>query len=243
MNNSTGIQEMFCRHVLICLIAVCFLPWGFGAGKNAADSEKGCLGIYVDGKEIGEETYSIQGSSDSFRSESVVAFKNPGLAAQEVKIETQLTMDENYMPQSYHVRSSIGGNTREIEGTFVSGQAMFKYQTQGIPHQQGLLVDDYYVILDANVFHHFIFVGRLVEFDNAESIQSLDVVIPQAMDNGILEIQDAGLDKITVHGKKLELHRLKVKTDKLRIDLWVDDNRLLHKIAIPVKKIEVMRKR
>jgi hypothetical protein len=170
----------------------------------------------------------------------VVAFKNPGSVGQEVKIETQLTMDENYMPQSYRVISSIGGKARETEGAFVPGQATFKYQANGIPQQSGLLLDDYYVALDTNVFHHFIFVGRLVEFGNL--LQSLDVVVPQEMDNGFLEIRDAGLEKIEVHGKKRELHHLKVDSGKLKIDLWVDDNRLLYKIALPGKNIEVLRK-
>jgi hypothetical protein len=230
------------RNVLRGLIFSLLLTVGFSADKKIVNDEKGRFGIYVDGKEIGEERYSIQGSSDSFQSESEVAFKNSGAKSQEVKIETQLTMDENYMPQSYRVKSSVGGRNKEIEATFVPGQATFKYPANGILHQSGLLLDDYYVLLDANVFHHFIFVGRLIEFDNSDSIQSLDVVIPQELDNGVLEIRDAGLDKIALHGKKKELHHLKVETGKQKFDLWVDDSRLLHKIAFPMKNIEVIRK-
>jgi hypothetical protein len=70
----------------------------------------------------------------------------------------------------------------------------------------------------------------------------LDVVVPQEMDSGSLEIRDAGLEKIDVHGKKKELHHLKVDSGKLRIDLWVDDHRLLYRIALPEKNIEVLRK-
>ena len=240
----SGLPFCFCcvflRYTLVGFVLALFLTDGFSAGKKPSTNEERRFGIYVDGKEIGEETYSIQGSSNMYRSESVIAFKNPGSANQDVKIETQLTMDENYMPQSYRVKSSIGGKTRETEGVFVPGQATFKYQVNGTPHQSGLLLDDYYVVLDANVFHHFIFVGRLVEFDH--SIQSLDVVIPQEMDNGVLKIRDAGLEKIEMHGKKKELHHLKVDSGKLQIDLWVDDYRLLYRIALPDKNIEVLRK-
>lgn len=231
---------VFLRYALAGFVLILFLPDGFSAGKKPSTNEEGRFGIYVDGKEIGEETYSIQGSPNSYHSESVIAFKSPGPANQDVKIETQLTMDENYLPQAYRVKSSIGGKTRETEAVFVPGQATFKYQVNGTPHQSGLLLDDYYVVLDANVFHHFIFVGRLVELDH--SIQSLDVVIPQEMDNGVLEIRDAGLEKIEMHGKKKELRHLKVDTGKLQIDLWVDDHRLLYRIALPGKDIEVLRK-
>jgi hypothetical protein len=233
-------SRIFSFCVLGWLILPLFLVCGFGAGKKTSANEEGRFGIYVDGKEIGEEKYSIQGSSNSYHSESVVAFKNPGPLSQDVKIETKLAMDENYMPQSYWVRSTIGRVIREHEGTFVPGQATFKYLVNGTPHQIGLLLDDYYVILDTNVFHHFIFVGRLVEFDN--SVQSLDVVIPQEMDNGVLKIRDAGLEKIEVRGKKKELHHLRVDSGKLQVDLWVDDHRLLYKIALPAKNIEVIRK-
>jgi hypothetical protein len=241
----SGMTDCFCRvffrYALGWLILPWFLTYGFSAGKKpSANNEEGRFGIYIDGNEIGEEKYSIQGSPNSYHSESVIAFKTPGSVSQDVKIETQLNMDENYMPQSYRVRSNIGGKIGEIEGAFVPGQATFKYQVNGTPHQNGLLLDDYYVVLDANVFHHFIFVGRLVELDN--SIQSLDVVIPQETDNGVLKIQNSGLEKIELRGKKRELHHLKVDSGKLLIDLWIDDHRLLYKIALPVKNIEIIRK-
>jgi hypothetical protein len=150
------------RYALAGFVLPLFLTCGFSAGKKTSTNEEGCFGIYVDGKEIGEETYSIQGSPDLYQSKSVVVFKNPGLVSQDVKIETQLIMDENFMPQSYRVKSSIGGKTGETECAFVPGQASFKYQVNGTLHQSGLLLDDYYIVLDANVFHHFIFAGRLV---------------------------------------------------------------------------------
>jgi hypothetical protein len=228
------------RYLWIGLSLALFGALAFGSGKKTSSNEEGRFGIYVDGIEIGEERFSIQGSSNSYQSESVVVFKSPGPVRQDVRIETQLAMDENYMPKSYRVKKSIAGKSVDIEGAFVEGEATFKYEANGTPHQTGLLLDDYYIVLDANVFHHFIFVGRLVEFGN--SVQSLDVVVPQEMDNGVLEIRDTGLEKIEMHGKKKELHHLKVDSGKLKIDLWVDDYRVLHRIALPGKNIEVLRK-
>lgn len=205
-------------------------------------SEQGRFEIYVDGKQIGEEKFSIRESPDSCHSESVVTFKTPGREEHSVRLETQLEMDAQYMPRAYKVKSSVDGQSRVIEGTFSPGQANFKYAVQGTPRQSGLLLDDYYVVLDANVFHHFIFAGRLVEFDAADIIQSLDVVIPQELDYGVLNIRDNGLEKTSVRGKKMELHHLKVDSGSVQMDLWVDAQHLLHKIALPARKIEVLRK-
>jgi hypothetical protein len=72
--------------------------------------------------------------------------------------------------------------------------------------------------------------------------QSIEVVIPQELDGGFLKVRDSGIDRQQIGGKKMDLHHLKADSGLLQIDLWVDDQRTLFKIAVPAKKIEVFRK-
>lgn len=229
-----------CMH-WACFCLLLLVVCGHGAGNPPAD-EEGRFEIFVDGKQIGQEKFSIQNLPGSIRSNSVVAFRNPGKGGQSVRIESQLNMDDQYMPQTYKVRTDIAGQKGLVEGTFVPGQATFEYVLNGAPRKSGLLVDDYYVVMDTNVFHHFIFVGRLFDFSGSDQAQSLDVVIPQELDTGVLIIRDAGIQETSVRGKEKKLHHLKVDSGKLLIDLWVDDQRFLRKISLPEKNIEVIRK-
>jgi hypothetical protein len=203
--------------------------------------EEGRFDIYVAGKEVGQEKFSIESSSDSITSKSAMSFRNPGGQHESVQIDTQLKMDSQYMPQTYQVGSLIGGRKRIMKSTFVPGQANFEYQADGVPGKSGLLVGDRYVILDTNVFHHFIFIGRLFNFSKTEKWQSIEAVIPQEMDSGNLKIIDLGVEPVSVRGKNRELHHLKANSGPLLIDLWVDDKHVLHKIALPAKQLEVIR--
>jgi hypothetical protein len=230
-------QRMRLAFLLFLLLVVC----GYGAGNPPAD-EKGLFEIFVDGKQIGQEKFSIQNSPGSIRSNSVVAFRSPDKGSRSVRIESQLNMDDQYMPQSYAVRTDIDGQKGLVEGTFIPRQASFKYLLNGTPTKSGLLLDDYYVVLDTNIFHHFIFVGRLFDFNSSDQTQSLDVVIPQELDTGVLIIRDAGIQETSMRGKGKKLHHLKVDSGKVLIDLWLDDQSFLQKISLPGKNIEVIRK-
>jgi hypothetical protein len=226
-------------YLILVMALTLFLSSGRSAERKSA-LEEGQFNIYVAGKEIGQEKFTIQNFTDSVRSNSTLSFRDPGNTHRSVRIETQLNMDDHYLPRTYQLRSDVNGQKGAITGKFVPGQAEFEYQGSGNPRKSGLLVGDHYIILDTNVFHHFIFIARLFDF-SAEKSQSLEVVIPQELDYGILKMSQIGVEKILIRGKKRTLHHLRADSGALVIDLWIDDQRILYKIALPSKGIEVIR--
>ncbi len=215
-------------------------PPAWGMDKKAA-LEEGSFNIYVDGKEIGTERFSILFSADSASSTSVIDFRDPGKKHQRVHMETQLHMDGGFLPRTYQLRFDIEGQKGSLNGTFTPGQALFEYKGGGNPRKSGLLVGNQYFILDTNVFHHFIFLVKLFDLHAKQKAQAFEVIVPQETDSGIIRITRAGMDKIMVRGKKRNLHHLKADSGILQIDLWMDDRRVLHKLALPDKKIEIIR--
>ena len=155
-------------------------------------------------------------------------------------METQLSMDSHYLPQTYRLRTDVDGLKGTVNGTFSSGEASFEYLGSGTPKKRGLLVGDHFIILDTNVFHHFIFLVRSFDFSTGKS-QSIEAVIPQELDNGVLKVSEIAVERLTIGGKKMDLHHLRADSGVLSIDLWVDDRPILYKIALPAKKIEVIR--
>jgi hypothetical protein len=227
---------------LLCFVLPYFapLPVPAFAEDQKIQREEARFDIFVDGKEIGQEKYSIVNSGDTIASHSIVDFRDPGNQRQRVRMETQLSLDSRYLPQTYQLRTNVNGKKGTINGRFVPGEATFEYLGSGNPRTRGLLVGERFIVLDTNVFHHFIFVARLFDF-NSEGSQSIEAVIPQELDDGILKIKGTGLERISVGGKKRDLHHLRIDSGFLQIDLWMDDERILHKIALPAKKIEVIR--
>jgi hypothetical protein len=228
-------------YFILSLLLGILLPHEIFCVDKKPSQEEGRFDILVAGKEIGQERFSITRSDDSVSGHSTMNFRDPAGQHGSVQIETQLTMDSQYMPRNYQVQTVMGGRKQIVKGTFVPSQAMFEYRADGVPGKSGLLVGDRYVILDTNVFHHFIFIARLFNLSSGGKAQSIEAVIPQEMDAGILKIIDVGTEKVSLRGKNRELHRLKVDSGPLQIDLWVDENHFLYKIALPAKQLEVIR--
>ena len=196
--------------------------------------------IYLSGKEIGTEEYSILSSNDSASSSSILDFRGLADKHQKIQMETQLEMDSSFLPRSYRLNSDVDGQKGTIVGTFTPSQAIFEYKGSGTPRKGGLLVGDRYTVLDTNIFHHFIFLARLFKYGSGDKSQPFEVVVPQEQDNGILKISEIGRETIVALGKKTQVHHLRVDSGLLLIDLWVEDRRILHKIAVPSKGIEAI---
>ena len=196
--------------------------------------------IYVSGKEIGVEKYLLATSGDSVMSSSILDFRNPDEASQKVSLETKLEMDGKYVPRSYELKSNVNGQKGNIRGSFSPNQAIFEYSGNGASIRNGLLVGDRYTILDTNIFHHFIFLSRLFNYDSGEKTQTFEVLIPQEKDTGTLKIRALAKETIVVQGKKFSVSHLVVDTGAIRIQLWVDGEHVPRKIAVPDKGIEVL---
>jgi hypothetical protein len=223
-----------------CVCAVLLLPFSPGrAAEQKGVREQSEFGIYVSGKEIGREKFSIQNSGASVASNSALTYRDPQKNGPNVKLETELVMDEHLVPRDYQLRTDAGGQKGTLRASFAGGEAHFVYN--GSPARSGLLVGDRFSILDTNVFHHFVFIARLFDFSSKEKQQSMEVLIPQEMENGILKVSDAGVEPVDLRGKKKDLHHLQVDSGTVQIHLWVDDQHILYKIALPAKGIEVVR--
>lgn len=206
-----------------------------------AARENGRFDIYSGGKLIGREEFAIESSVDAIVSSSRSEFRNPGSDGQSVRMETRLTLNSRLMPTRYELRSNVNGRAGAIEGVFTPGEADFEYRAGGKPSKRGLLVGDRYVILDTNVFHHFLFVARLFDLESRASSQSLEAVIPQELDKGVLELRRQGVERVTIGGRERELHHVTASSGAVQIHLWIDAAKTLYKVSVPAKGLEVVR--
>ncbi len=231
------------RSVLRILLAILvpILPTAFATADKKPDREEGVFHIRFAGDEIGTEKFVIAGAGDTFSSTSLLDFRNPGESHQRVQMETRLDMTGRYVPTSYSLKSDVDGKKGSIVGVFTPNQAMFEYTGNGATRKAGVLVGNEYTLLDSNIFHHFIFLVRLFQFDSKEKQQKFEVVIPQETDSGILTVSETGRETITVGGKKRDTRRLQVDSGSLVMQLWVDSRHFLYRSAVPAKQLEIDR--
>jgi len=227
--------------LLPILPAVIILAAAGAAADKKARSEEGEFKISFAGREIGSERFTIATSDDAVQSTSVVSFRNPQNPQQKITLETRLGMSGRFVPTSYELKSEAGGKTGTVVGRFSPNQVIFEYSGTGDSVRRGLLVGDEYTVLDTNVFHHFTFLVRLFEGKGKETGGRFEVVIPQENDSGFLRMKELEKETIVAGGKKIRCRRFQVDSDAVSIELWADDQQRLQKIAVPDRKIEVVR--
>jgi hypothetical protein len=224
------------------LIGICLYAGpSEGLDEKSAPTEEGTFQISLQGKDIGTEKYTLAVDGDSASSSCLLDFRNPANMRQRVRLESKLEMDSRFRPRGYRLRSEVDGKKGTIVGTFPPNQVLLEYGHEGNPKKTGLLIGKDYTILDTNIFHHFVFLVRLFKFDNQEAVQRFEVVIPQAADSGVLKASELAKETLLVGSKKTECHHLLLDSGSLVIHLWVDQQRILHKITIPSLSLEVSR--
>jgi len=228
-------------HVARVIVCAAFFLQGAGVEGAKVGREEGQFRIYVSGKEIGTEKFVIVTTGDSASSTSFVQFRNPGERHQRIQFETQLNMDGHYVPKSYELKSDVDGQKGTIVGTFTPNQAIFQYSSAPSGRKSGFMVGERFTVLDTNIFHHFIFIARLFEFGQGENAQQFEVAIPQESDEGFLKVTELKRETIAVRGKKIDAHHLRADSGAMAVDLWADNQKILYRISVQSKAIEVVR--
>jgi hypothetical protein len=230
------------RNCVVVVLSAWVLPAvSVRSVEQPSSREESQFSINIAGHEVGREKFTIVTSAETISSNSILEFQENGNKGHKMKIETQLTADAQFVPKAYQLKTDIDGQKGLIRGTFAPAEAMFEISGSGAPIKNGLLVGDHYQILDSNVFHHYAFIARAFDLNGNEKPQSFEVVVPQELDRGVLKVSNAGMEKTSLRGKTKNLYHLKVDSGQLRLDLWVDEHKILHKIEIPGKKIEITR--
>ncbi len=212
------------------------------AGTKKQAAEEGEFVIFYSAKEIGSEKFAIQATAGSTASSSVLEFRNPAKPGQTVRMETKLEMDADYLPRSYVLKTDVNGVRGSITGNFAPNQVMFDFEGNGSSRRSGLLLPDHYTLLDSNIYHHFIFLVRLFDFDSKEKTQIFEVVVPQEDGSGVLKVRELRRAEMELRGKKREVRVLQADSDALQLQLWVDKDGVLQKISVPSKGLEVVRR-
>ncbi len=218
--------------------------------KNEQEIDSGTFGVFVKGKRVINENFSIHQADGASIVKSQLK-EAPG--APEVEQKSELEMG----PKGDLIRydwSAIGGGSLEVlpKNEFLIERITPPNSTK--PAEQPFLMPNTSFILDNNFFvQREVLAWRYLASDcKVEAGQPLKchkaptefgVLVPQDRTSMRVKIQLVGTEKVTIHSADKQLLRLNLSGDGFEWHLWVDGNDgfKLMRIEIPADDIEVVR--
>jgi len=206
------------------------------AGSNPASiftRDKGTFRILVNGQPAGKEEFEIAPSGGDW----IVHGHAEIQAGQGVtQVTGTLELHADGTPVRYEW--SIEG-AKKASGviTFDGPTASTELHVEGAqPYTQQFKFNSPQIaILDNNLYEQYAVLAQLYDWDK-KGTQTFSVLVPQALTPGTVTVDSLG--KQEVNGK--ELGELRVKSEDLEIDLYLDGARL-ERIVAPASNAEILR--
>jgi len=217
--------------VLLLLIGAAAISARPAPAGLAAD--KGRFRIMVGGQQVGKEDFEIVQNGANWVARGTSELKGSDGVTH---VTGTLELHADGTPAHYDwstqgakkASASIGfnGPTATIN-LVVDGSKPFTQQFTF----NGVLI----AILDNNLYHQYAVLARLYDW-NKKGAQTFSVLVPQAMTPGSVTVESLGPQD--AGGKKLE--ELRVKTEDLELDLYLENQRLV-RIDAPSANAEIVR--
>ena len=228
--------------------------------------ELGRFRIFFAGKEIGQEDFEISGSAKHFKASSRTqltisredpdpppeyldeedleelppAAARPPAEPVTFRIHSTLRFNELFEPEAYEVVQDAGPNRMRAKVQFLPDRSRVSYVSDEGTDQRRIELKKDVTVLDDNVFHHYLILSKRYDLCRG-GIQQFSAFVPQQFLTGRISVSEAGKEEIEVEGQPYRLRRFLVDTGELKVNLWLDGDLRLKKLAIPDSEIEVVR--
>ncbi len=195
--------------------------------------DKGKFRILVSGQQAGKEEFEIGPNGENWIAHGTTEIKTPQGAAH---VNGTLELRPDGTPLRYEW-STTGAKKAGATIVFNGATASVELRLEGMRPftQQFTFNSSRIAILDNNLYYQYAVLARLYDW-NQKGAQTFSVLIPQEMTPGTITVESLG--KQDVAGAKLD--ELRVKTEDLEIDLFLDGQRLVRLVS-PSANAEILR--
>jgi hypothetical protein len=204
------------------------------AAPLAFSPDKGKFKILVNGQPAGTEEFSLSANGGNWIARGNAEIQTP-------QGPTHVTGNLELRPDGVPVRyewTMQGAKKASSTIAFNGATANVELRMEGArPYtQQFTFNSDRVVVLDNNMYDQYAILARLYDWDK-KGTQTFSVIVPQEMTPGSVTVESLGKQD-TGSGEKLE--QLRVKTEDIEINLFVDGQRLV-RIVSPSANAEIVR--
>jgi len=201
--------------------------------ETAARVERGSFEIRLKDQKIGVETYEIQ-----FRETEIEVHGHVELsiAGEQLKQTTLLTLSPSYQLRRYEWQQQQPKQTFArvaFDGTKATME--FPLTAEELDQREFFFETPELVVLDNNVFHHYLFLLRRYDFARGGP-QPIRILIPQEVLPALVTLEDRGEES----GAAGRLRRLVMTSEDNEVWLWLDEKRQLVRLSVPQAQVEVV---
>jgi hypothetical protein len=213
--------------------------------------DSGSFGVFIDGHRIGTETFSVFQSANGSVIQS--EFRTEGSAAPTAAQSSEMQLNASGEIRRYDWKELSPGKAQSTilpNDDFLSEK--WSESPQEKPKEQAFLLSTSTSILDDYFFvHRELLAWKFLAASCKQEGGQIKCPLKQRTQFGTLNprqrasapvnVQFAGREKVSVHGADTELIKLELKSEAGDWDLWLNDQLMLQRVAIPAEKTEVVR--
>ena len=190
------------------------------AANSGFSADKGKFKILVNGQAAGKEDFELSESGGNWIAHGNAEIQTAQGAAH---VTGTLELKPDGAPVRYEW-SMTGAKKAASTITFNGATANVELRIEGArPYtQQFTFNSDKIVVLDNNMYDQYGILARLYDWDK-KGAQTFSVIVPQEMTPGTVTVESLG--------KQDKLEELRVKTEDLEIDLYLDGTRLVRVVS------------
>jgi hypothetical protein len=203
------------------------------ASNSSLVADKGKFKILAGGKQAGEEEFEITPTGNGWTVQGTATLETPKGPAH---VTGLLELHADGSPSRYQW-STDGDKKASAIVTFSGPAASIALNLANTqPYTQQLTFSSTPVaVLDNNLYDQYAVLAGLYDWQK-KGVQTFSVLVPQELTPGTVTVESLG--KQESGGKQME--ELRVKTDDLEIDLFLDHGHLM-RIATPGNDAEIVR--
>lgn len=210
------------------------------APTSAPASDSGKLTIFMNGKQMASETYSIQKADGKIE---VSGSGNAMMGPIKIDIEQfKVVTNDKFQPMEADAKAKLGQVQMNVKTEFADGKAKSDIDDGKGPKAKEDPVSADAVVVNAQLpMYPWSLLAMRADFNSKDPKQVPIYVLGQAEVPGTVVYK--GREPVEFQDKTVDLNHLAVsgKTPQgqnLSLDFWVDDNRKIIKLAVPSLGVE-----
>jgi hypothetical protein len=217
--------------------------------KPAQIVDSGTFGIFVNGRRVASEKFSIEQRADSSVASSELKLEESGGKPAQTS-ELQLAANGDIVRYLWREVSESKAQTvvepsNEFLVEHITASPTSKTEDQPflLPHSTAIL-DDYFFSHRQLLAWRYLASGCAPKDGKIEcnlGRSQFGVLIPRQRASMMVSLEFAGREKVTLHGTERELTRINLHTEDMEWILWLDATNKVVRITIPGENTEVIR--
>lgn len=211
------------------LAAFLLLPWSAAtASAQAAVLDEGTFNVFLQGREVGTETFRIQrsGMGDDARIVAVgnVALETPSgrlTMAPNIRASTDLA------PQAY-TNEIAGAREARVSGVVEGGRFTTRVTSPAGESQREFRVGSGTVLLEQDVAYLYYFLSRQVEEGG-----TLAVIVPSTGEQVRFQVVSSRVEPFRLGREQLDVRHVRLEGGERIHEVWLDDQGRVLRVEIP----------